>query len=120
MARLDCGHETTAKLAAGTVRVVYCTDEGAGARGRIARLAVTLNGEDIDMPGSAYADLDEVAETIIEDAPGGFRVQIRGGDAGGAYTVVLTFTPDRLTGRTLAGETGDVVQRTTYLMPVVT
>jgi hypothetical protein len=64
--------------------------------------------------------LDDVASVTLAAVAAGYHMTIRGGDAADAYIVVLTFTPSRLTERTLAIETGDVTERTAYLpTPVI-
>lgn len=110
--------EAAETLPVGQVAAELCSADVPS--GRVVGLKVTLNGNGIYVPRSAYADLDDVASLALAEAPGGYHLTIRGGDTVDAYKVVLTFTTDRLTDRTLSLETGNVIERTAYLpMPVV-
>lgn len=77
--------------------------EGECPRLAIVGLAVAVDGEDIFVPRSAFADLGSPRSVTLRTRANSFDVIVEGGDAATSYTATLTFTQTALTRRKVFG-----------------
>jgi hypothetical protein len=76
---------------------------------------INVNGKSIFVPRSAFSDLADLNSAEIYASKESATLMLFGGDASESYTLKILFNAERVKGRILiAGEFGDVLQKTTY------
>ncbi len=67
----------------------------------VVGLIITLNGMNVHVPRSAFADITQPAAASIKAEGSAFRLSISGGDASEAYFVEIDFDAEKVTKRRL-------------------
>jgi hypothetical protein len=82
---------------------------------QVSNLQIWVNGTNLFVPKSVFADCTDVENMGITSEAGGYVLTLNGGDASEAYSVKVFFTADRVTRREVYdGETNSLLESTTY------
>jgi hypothetical protein len=87
---------------------------------QVTHLSITVNGKQILVLRSAFADLADIGTMELSSVVGLSVLTLTGGDASEAYTAKLFFDNHRVRKREVfAKEAGALLEKTTYSTPTV-
>jgi hypothetical protein len=100
--------------------LMWGANPGKSSEDVITAMNVKIGNEEISIPLSAYSDLGNPRLVSLEKTKGGFRVLIKGSDAGEAYDAVLIFEGKNIKSRKVSSsEFPDAQEETVYSFPNV-
>lgn len=82
----------------------------------VNRLNISVDGRNIFVPRSVFADLSDLSRASLTENEGVFTLKIAAGDASEAYTAVIKFNSKRVMERSVTDPTNtdEVLQQTKY------
>jgi hypothetical protein len=83
-------------------RVVWWGTDSTSPNEVVSDLRVTVAGEEVAIPFSAFSDLAEPRVIRVADTATGFSLEIEGSDAAGAYHATLQFVGNKIARRRVA------------------
>jgi hypothetical protein len=83
-------------------RVVWWGTDSTSPNEVVSDLRVTVAGEEVAIPFSAFSDLAEPRVIRVVDTATGFSLELEGSDAAGAYRATLQFVGKRIARRRVA------------------
>ena len=88
---------------------------------RIRSLAISVNGKELFVPRSVYADLEDPREASLGVRRKGFMLTILGGDASNSYSVCVDFDARKVSRRVVSSALtpGRISEETRYRLNVL-